>query len=257
MRAVITLNEVKSIVDNGDIEDIKNIINDLIYVDKTAMTQEAFDYIVKNTSGSLRIHAFAQGEYYLNRALFEENLALVDSSAERLRIIGASKYAYLYPEEFITVWETKPRQHWRLVNSIPVKNISNYKLGWEGWFQWCEDSLNYALTVVDERIFNHINTNILNSNTDAREEYAQSFWADSEVLEKLKHDKQRVVINSLASNPSINFETAKYLALNHKTPSIRISIASHARDRDLLQIIWDSTKSKQIRDAVSKNPHFK
>lgn len=257
MSFIITLDKVKKIVDTGDIKEIDNIIDNLIYIDKSRMTQESFDYIIKNTSGSLRVKAFSKGEYYLNRQLFEENLSLVTSHSERLRIIGISKYAYLYPDEFIEIWKTKPRQHWHLINSIPSKNIYKYKLDYKGRFQWQEDSLNYAYSVVDERIFNIINSTILDSNSDARENYASAFWADGETLDKLKHDKVRNVINSLARNPFINFDTAKYLVLNHKTPNIRIDIARNARDNDLLRIIWESTNSKQIREAVSNNPYFK
>ena len=247
------LQEIKNIVDKGNSETIKEVINELIYIEKTKATQEAFDYIIKNTSGSVRIQAFAKGEYYLDRKLYQENLSFVTSRSDRLKILGISKYAYLYPEEFIENWNSRPRVRWHLLRSIPDKSLKKD----DDWFAWMEESLLYSLSKVDERVFSLINSTILNCSNDVREEYARAFWADSRVLDQMKDDKHRPVINSLSENPFIDFKTAEYLILKHKTPSIRISIANHARDNELLQIIWESTKSDQIRKAVSNNPHFR
>lgn len=237
----ITLSEIRAIVDQGDMEEIKSVITRLTYEDMENIPgkRAAFDYIVKHTSGLVRVEAFFRARWYWDKSLFEENLALVKSRSERLKIIAYSAYSTSYPEDFIEAWETK-----RLWRFLLINTISN-------------DDRNEVLQKVDESILLCIDSTILDSANDVRAAYALSQWADPDILHVMKEDKFREVITNLSWNPALKSETAKFLIEAHKTPSIRMSIAARTDDIDVLKMILNSTKSKQIHEAVFNNPHFK
>lgn len=164
---------------------------------------------------------------------------MVTPRSERLKIIAYSAYSTSYPKEFIEAWETK-----RLWRFLLINNISN-------------DARNEVLQKVDESILLCIDSTILNSTNDVRAAYALKQWADPDILHVMKEDKFREVITNLSWNPALKSETAKFLIEAHKTPSIRMSIAARTDDIDVLKMILNSTKSKQIHEAVFNNPHFK
>lgn len=96
-----------------------------------------------------------------------------------------------------------------------------------------------------------------NPSASLREEYAgASFIALPEILDTLKSDPSRPVINALAGNSASWVSTHEHLVANHKTPAIRISVARVTTDNDLLNKIYHGTKSKDIREAVEENPVF-
>lgn len=237
----IYFSEVKNIVDSGDIKAVEKLIVLLTYTDMENVLGKAaaFDYIVKNTKGDLRVEAFFRARWYWNRKLFEDNLALVNSSSERLKIIVNSAYATSYPEVFIEAWETKSRLRFILINSIP--DLRRKEL----------------LEKIDFRILDSIDLSILSESNEVRAAYAIMSWADSEILHDMKEDKFRGVINSLSMNPYIKNETARFLVSNYKTPSIRVHVAYNTDDLELLKMIWESTKSEEIRKSVKNNPNFK
>ena len=90
-----------------------------------------------------------------------------------------------------------------------------------------------------------------------REAYASDpNIATPEMLDQLKTDPSRPVINAIAKNSSAWVSTHDYLAGHHKTPAIRISIARVTNNNELLNNIYHGTKSKDIREQVEKNPAF-
>lgn len=90
-----------------------------------------------------------------------------------------------------------------------------------------------------------------------REAYAEaSHLAIPKILDELKKDPARPVVNAVAKNSAAWGSTHEYLVNNHKTPAIRISVATVTKDNDLLNKIYHGTKSKDIRDSVVKNPIF-
>lgn len=90
-----------------------------------------------------------------------------------------------------------------------------------------------------------------------REAYAESYHvALPEILDKLKEDPARPVINGVARNASAWVSTHEYLATSHKTPTIRIYIATVTKNNELLNKIYHGTKSKEIREHVEMNDHF-
>lgn len=90
-----------------------------------------------------------------------------------------------------------------------------------------------------------------------REAYAEaSHVALPEILDKLKEDSARPVINGVARNASAWVSTHEHLVNSHKTPAIRIYIATVTKDNDLLNKIYHGTKSKDIRNHVEMNDCF-
>lgn len=115
------------------------------------------------------------------------------------------------------------------------------------------------LDLIDGRIFAFIEATILNASNYARELYSSYYfapWASSTVLDSLKDDKNRAVVNNLANNPLLLVSTQTYMTERYKTPSVRISIAQLTKDNVLLNKIYAGTKSKDIRAAVENNPAF-
>lgn len=117
----------------------------------------------------------------------------------------------------------------------------------------------YDYPNIDPECVHIIHDEIRSGNTSAslREEYARhDTIALPEILDTLKTDSSRPVINAVARNSAAWVSTHEYLVTNHKTPAIRISVASATKDNDLLNRIYHGTKSKDIREAVEKNPVF-
>lgn len=77
-----------------------------------------------------------------------------------------------------------------------------------------------------------------------------------EILDDLRDDPYRPVINAIARNSSAWSSTHEYLATKHKSSEIRTSIAMVTRDNVLLNKIYHGTKSKEIRYWVEANPVF-
>jgi hypothetical protein len=91
----------------------------------------------------------------------------------------------------------------------------------------------------------------------AREAYADARQvALPEILDALKDDPHRPVINAIARNSSAWTSTHEYLLGNHKSPGIRIFIIAATEDNDLLNKIYRGTKSKDIREQVEHHPNF-
>lgn len=92
---------------------------------------------------------------------------------------------------------------------------------------------------------------------NTREAYAAaSHVALPDILDKLKTDPARPVINAVARNSAAWVSTHEHLVTSHKTPAIRIYVATVTTDNDLLNKIYHGTKSKEIREHVEMNEHF-
>lgn len=124
-------------------------------------------------------------------------------------------------------------------------------------------SLNYALwqntTVVDENIFPYVHGELQNDkySNSIREAYAEAHMlALPEILDSMKDDPHRPIINAISRNGRAWPATHEYLAGKHKTSLIRTNIATVTQDNDLLNKIYHGTKSKDIRSYVEDNPIF-
>lgn len=260
MTRIYTVEEIYDIVDNGTRTEIQQAISDLSWSyprDNKHVYAHIFDYFIKNTTGALRLKALMGSDNYFSQEEFDSYLSLFNED-ERIKILSSSKFISFYPEEFITIWKSKPTKRASILEDMP-RSGSKYR-GFNSWEEKFEDQEHQRLYVkglLDERVFDVIDSTILDSAGTARALYASKAWANPDILDAMKSDKIRDVINSVAYNPFINFDTAVYLIENHKTPDIRISIACYTRDPDILRIIWDSTKSDKIRESVMGNPYFK
>jgi hypothetical protein len=120
------------------------------------------------------------------------------------------------------------------------------------------DSAVYDSAPVDSRVFDIIHDFMKSGEApnSMREAYASVRYADPEILDSWKTDSHRPVINAIAGNGAAWVSTHEHLVDNHKTPSLRISIARVTKDKDLLSKIYYGTKNNDIRESVMKNPLF-
>ena len=96
------------------------------------------------------------------------------------------------------------------------------------------------------------------ASNSTREAYAEAVYvALPEILDTLKTDPYRPVINAIARNGSAWVTTHEYLVDNHKSSGIRITISAVTNDNQLLNKIYHGTKSQEIRFWVEQNPAFK
>ena len=170
----------------------------------------------------------------------------------------------LHPDVFVEAWLTKKSNRARLllkVHGLEHKTIYDDPLyadmgRTEKWFFWQDASRAFTLKTIDQKVFDVIEGTILDCSVEVRHYYAEAWWANVELLDKLKDDKARPVVNSVAMNPFITEEIALYLATKHKTPGIRIDIAMRSRSLLVLNTIFNGTQSEDIRKAVLDNPLF-
>lgn len=142
-------------------------------------------------------------------------------------------------EVFHFLWTTVKHSHTPLTHNL----------------SWVDENKNLKIDpecahVIHDEIRSGKTTNTL------REAYAGASFALPEILDTLKDDKSRPVINAVARNSSAWVSTHEHLVASHKTPAIRISVAYATNDNDLLNKIYHGTKSKDIREAVENNPVF-
>lgn len=141
-------------------------------------------------------------------------------------------------ELFEALWAKSKQTHWWLVRRF-------------------DDAVEYRRPSTDMRISALIDREIMGQTNDTREVYARSQSISSpSILDQMKDDRHRPVVNAVAGNPRAWVSTHEHLVTSHKSPSIRISVAGATTDNDLLNSIYRSTKSEQIRKAVEKNPAF-
>lgn len=116
-----------------------------------------------------------------------------------------------------------------------------------------------TVPLVHPSVLSFVHSEILSGEAPnpVRETYAGSAGiALPEILDGLKDDPCRPVINAIARNASAWVSTHEYLAFKHKTSEIRTSIAMVTKDNALLNKIYHGTKSKDIRFWVEANPVF-
>lgn len=117
----------------------------------------------------------------------------------------------------------------------------------------------YTMMVIDSKILSFVHSEILSGEAPnaVRETYAGSAGiALPEILDGLRDDPCRPVINAISRNASAWVSTHEYLAFKHKSSEIRTSIAMVTKDNVLLNKIYHGTKSKEIRYWVEANPVF-
>lgn len=142
-------------------------------------------------------------------------------------------------EVFHFLWTTVKHSHVTLTHNLSwVDKAKNIKIDPE------------CANVIHDEIRNGKTTNTL------REAYAGADFALPEILDALKDDPSRPVINAVARNKAAWVSTHEHLVASHKTPAIHISVAYATTDNDLLNKIYHGTKSKDIREVVEKNPVF-
>lgn len=148
-----------------------------------------------------------------------------------------------------------------------VSDIEVFKFLWEtvrGAQQILMNTLHVAATyhvlpVIDSKVIAFAHEEILSGEASnaVREVYAGSAGlARPEILDGLKDDSCRPVINAIARNSASWVSTHEYLATKHRSSDIRTSIAMVTEDNDLLNKMYHGTKSKDIRFWVEANPAF-
>lgn len=111
-------------------------------------------------------------------------------------------------------------------------------------------------SIMDPKVIDFIHENILDCSGPQRALYSGSRIVRSDHWEKLAKDSNRTVLNNVAENPQLPSSVAEEIIASHKTPLLRESIAKNSVDNDLLNKIWNGTKSVSIRKVVEMNPMF-
>ena len=119
-----------------------------------------------------------------------------------------------------------------------------------------DDALRQENPVIDGAVVGFVEREILTASRYARSCYCWFSWSVPEVLDTLKDDSFYPVLHHLAANRRAWLSTHAYMAGKHRHPSIRIGIAQTTRSNELLNRIYDGTRSTAIREAVQANPVF-
>lgn len=215
---------------------------------------DVLEYVVTRHSGRLRALALSGN---ISKELFEEYVVYVED--ENFKHLHGSKKLFAYPELFIKVWQSASRERGSMMLWLPDSSYKDLEFPENSTFAirrllMAEHNRNFVLNTVHPDIIAFINNNILNESTRDRESYAREVWADPAVLDVLKTDKSRSVINNVILNPFIWDSTAEYLIDNHKTPKIRYELARSTRSLHVLEKIYNSTKNPEIHKAILDNP---
>lgn len=112
---------------------------------------------------------------------------------------------------------------------------------------------------IDAHIIDFIHGEIQKGDADkaAREAYAGNWRVSTpELLDQMKDDEHRPVINGIAQNQRAWVSTHEYLLAKHKSIGIRYGIARATSDNPLLNKIYHGTKNEKIREEVQRNPSF-
>lgn len=112
-------------------------------------------------------------------------------------------------------------------------------------------------STVDPKIQSFLDSVILTQSNKIRERYATfPEISNAYILDQMKTDPYRPVISSIASNSKAWSSTHEFILLNHNSASTRSDIARTTNDNNILNMLYNSTKGKVIREAVENNPNF-
>lgn len=143
---------------------------------------------------------------------------------------------------FVHTWNTYPNSHFELLYALNRTALIDG---------------DKSPHMHDPRILAFIEPLIPHEDKKARAEYASSVaYANPAVLDQLKEDRFREVINNVACNGRAWPSTHEFLVDHHKTTWIRQWIATVSRDNNLLNKIHKGTTSVDIRGAVERNTYF-
>lgn len=110
---------------------------------------------------------------------------------------------------------------------------------------------------IDPHIKTFLASRILREVNSVRIAYCQSEnLADPAVLDLLKDDKSRAIINAIAANPVALPMTHGYLLDHYPSSSIKISIAKASRDKGILDRIYNGSSGAATIKALKSNPSF-
>ena len=166
--------------------------------------REAYVYLLENLTGELRIIAFLEGSKFLDEREFKNCFKKVHDAAERLKILKDNKYAYLYPDEFVTNWNnSNKRTHYKMIYNLPSLHFAK-KDTYENRMTWVDESRAYSLSKIDSKIVNVIESTILDFPVNAKVAYAAALWANPELLNKIKEDTHPHIKTALANNYLFN-----------------------------------------------------
>lgn len=166
--------------------------------------KEAYIYLLENLTGDLRYVAFLEATKFLNEREFKNCFKKVDEASERLKILKNNKYAYLYPNEFVTNWNTSnKRTHYTMIYNLPSLQFTK-KDTYENRMAWVDESRAYSLSKIDSKIIDVIESTILECPLKAKEAYASVSWANPELLNKIKEDTHPHIKTALANNYLFN-----------------------------------------------------
>lgn len=149
-------------------------------------------------------------------------------------------------------------------NSRSMGDIKVFEFLWES--KSLRGTLMFNLTRVveageriDPKVFSVVHSEARNKNAskEFRIFYAGAKIALPEILDELKDDLSKDVVRCLANNSIAWPSTHEYLAERYKiVGAIRTNIALATTNNQLLNKLYNETKSKKMRSIIAQNPAF-
>lgn len=244
---------------------MKNLRNALVNIEHFSddIHKDIFDNLPKITRSD--IYNFANRPYiFKDFAIFEKLWAInKDETINAFSGYWVSFYVESDDFENNQVFEELPMIHAKNCDGDQGNFSDHWSCERRGIFhpdiklEMEKTIFNDFLKVINPKIITLLQDNILDCNGFSREFYAESSFIKDEHWERLANDPKRNVLNKLAENPFLPTDIAKEIISKHKTPTLREAIARNTSNNELLESIWHSTKSKNIRDIVENNPFFR
>lgn len=215
----------------------------------------------------------------------EHSRILATGKLTRSKVSALSHHrsAYQDPAVFQKLWSKSKDSSWLAIYSALTQKASNVVQRYSATVEklpmvhsdscdgenhyWCSEprifhaDVNLELELAErDFIFAQIHPDvleiihgeILSLSIFSREIYGSSPFVANSHWEELLVDK-RPVLNSIARNALLPEKIARRIVATHKTANLRESIAASSTSKDLLDEIWNGTKSESIRMAVVGN----
>lgn len=197
---------------------------------------EALEKLTKDPVDTVRAKALANEN--TDASLFVDAVLTQQFSSAAYDVLCYSVHAGADLDAFKILWEKKPKKRFYLLSNL------------------CR-TVTVAGMDDDQPVFTFVDEQIMSQNHRVREIYAlYRDISNPEIMDAMKNDESRAVVNAIAGNPNAWASTHEYLVTKHKSPGVRMSVARVTTNNDLLNLIYNSTKSEQIRKTVESNDHF-
>jgi len=227
------------------------------------LPSEVFKSILNNTKKVTRQEVTGWG-FFSSVALFKDFSLFkrfwdINPNGMMLGLYFLEVHALVLSAEWNSgrLWEPIPMVHSKDCNGSPAHpDCKSKRFRPDALLDIKATVRNRLIETIDPRVIDLIQEQALTLSADSRVRYADSLFVHEDHWRLLATDSKREVINTLTTNSFLPAEIAKQIITTHKTALLRENIAHHTVDPEVLQIIWNSTKSESIHEEVSMNPFW-